>query len=175
MQRMKTVLSAVGVVLVAASLSAQTPSFAGKWTLVVDPNAPAPAGPGGGGRGGGRGGGFGQFCGMECTITQDATSVTVSRTTQAGETKTVYKLDGSETKSTQDMGGRGTLTSASKAMVMGAKLMITTTTDMSAMGGGNRETKMTLSIEGGNMVVETTAPGFQDPTPVTTKQTYKKG
>jgi hypothetical protein len=111
---------------------------------------------------------------MECTIAQDATSLTVTRTTQAGETKTVYKLDGSESKNTQDMGGRGTLTSVSKATVSGGKVMITTSTDMSAFGGANQEAKLTLSLDGGNMVVERTAPGFQDPTPVTTKQTYKK-
>jgi hypothetical protein len=168
--RRKTSVIAVAVLSLAVGVLAQAPSLAGKWTLVVDPNAPA----GGGGRGGRGGGGFGQFCGMECTIAQDATSLTVTRTTQAGETKTVYKLDGSESKNTQDMGGRGTLTSVSKATVSGGKVMITTNTDMSAFGGASQEAKMTLSLEGGNLVVERTAPGFQDPTPVTTKQTYKK-
>jgi hypothetical protein len=161
--------AAIAVVCLAFGVAAQTPNFAGKWTLVPDPNAPA----GGGGRGG-RGGGFGQFCGMECTIAQDATSLTVSRTTQAGETKITYKLDGTESKNTQDMGGRGSLTSVSKATVSGGKILITTSTDLSAFGGGNQEAKVTLSLEGGGMVVERTAPGFQDPTPVTTKQTYKK-
>jgi hypothetical protein len=169
MRRMANVV-AISIVCLSAGVLAQAPSFAGKWTLVADPNAPA----GGGGRGGGRGGGFGQFCGMECTIAQDATSLTVTRTTQAGETKTIYKLDGSESKNTQDMGGRGSLSSVSKATVSGGKVLITTTTDMSAFGGASQEAKMTLSLEGGSMVVERTAPGFQDPTPVTTKQTYKK-
>ena len=171
MRRMASAVAAIAMVCLSSSLSAQAPSLAGKWTLV--PDATAPAG-GGGGRGGRGGGGFGQFCGMECTITQDATSLTVSRTTQAGETKTVYKLDGSESKNSQDMGGRGTLTMVSKGTVSGSKIMITTTTDMSAFGGANQEAKITLSLEGGNLVVERTAPGFQDPTPVTTKQTYKK-
>jgi len=106
MRRMASVVAAIAVVCLASGLSAQAPSLAGKWTLVPDPNAPAA---GGGGRGGRGGGGFGQFCGMECTITQDATSLTVSRTTQAGETKTTYKLDGTESKNTQDMSGRGSL------------------------------------------------------------------
>ena len=104
MRRMASAI-AITVVCFASGALAQAPGFAGKWTLVADPNAPA----GGGGRGG-RGGGFGQFCGMECTIAQDATSLTVTRTTQAGETKIIYKLDGSESKNTQDMGGRGSLT-----------------------------------------------------------------
>lgn len=167
--RRKANVVAVAVLSLAVGVLAQAPSLAGKWTLVPDPNAAA----GGGGRGG-RGGGFGQFCGMECTIEQDATTLTVTRTTQAGEMKTVYKLDGSENKSTQDMGGRGTLTTLSKATVSGGKILITTNTDMSAFGGPTQEAKMTLSLEGGNLVVERTAPGFQDPTPVTTKQTYKK-
>jgi len=171
MRRMASVVAAIAVVCLASGLSAQAPSFAGKWTLVPDPNAPAG---GGGGRGGRGGGGFGQFCGMECTITQDATSLTVSRTTQAGETKTTYKLDGTESKNTQDMGGRGSLTSVSKATVSGGKILITTSTDMSAFGGSTQEAKLTLSLEGGSLIVERTAPGFQDPTPVTTKQTYKK-
>src|SRR5688572_29736937 len=87
-----TLLTGVATVTLVAGLAAQAkPDFSGKWTLVPDANAaaaPAPGG-GGGGRGGGRGGGGGQFCGQECTVAQDGTSLTVTRTTPAGEVKAV--------------------------------------------------------------------------------------
>jgi len=156
--------------LFAASLSAQSgTSFAGHWTVVPDPNAAAAAG----GRGGDRGGfGGGMFCRMECTIAQDASTLTVTRSVQGNDVKTVYKLDGSESTNTQSFGGQFTMTSKSKAAWDGAKLTITTSTDLN---GTARESKMVLSMDAsGNLTVATTAPGFQDPTPVTTTQTYKK-
>ena len=99
MRRMSWLATAAAAALFVAGLSAQgKPDFSGKWTLVP---AAAPAGapaaapggggppggggaPGGGGRGGGgRGGGGGGrggggFCGQECTIAQDATSLTIT-------------------------------------------------------------------------------------------------
>ena len=76
---------------IAATVIAQTPpSFAGKWTLVADPNA-APAGGGRGGMGG---------LGQEATIVQDAGSLTITRTTPVGTFTSTYKLDGSESKNT---------------------------------------------------------------------------
>jgi hypothetical protein len=157
--------AALLVVGAAASLKAQAPNFSGKWTMQVDPNA---AGGGGGGRmGGGGRGGFGQ----EFTAVQDAKTLTITRTTQNGEIKTVYNLDGSESKNTQSMGGND-VTSSSKAMWMGSKLMITTTTEFN---GNSRETKMTLSIDGsGNLLVETTSPGRGGGDPVTRTSTYTK-
>jgi hypothetical protein len=155
------------VVLVSAGLSAQAPNFAGKWTLVPDPNAAAG---GGGGKGGGRGGGGGGFCGMECTITQDAKALTVTRTTQAGETKAVYNLDGSASKNTVTF-GQNTMESTSTAKAEGGKLVITT-----KQQGQNGEvtSTTTLSLDAGNLKVERTAPG-RDGAPATTAQTYKKG
>jgi len=166
MRRVATMLTALALVASAASLSAQNPNFAGKWTLQVDPNAAAA---GGGGRGGGRGGGGGQFCGMECTITQDAATLVVSRTTQAGETKTTYKLDGTESKNTVTF-GQNTIESSSTAKFEAGKLTITTKQDMQ----GTAVTSTTiLSLANGDLVVERTAPG-RDGAPATTKQTYKK-
>ncbi len=167
MRRIVIALTAA-TLLVGAGLSAQAPSFTGKWTLVPDPNAAA----GGGGKGGGRGGGFGGFCGGECTIAQDAKTLTVTRTTQAGEIKSVYTLDGSESKNSQTM-GENTITSISTAKWDGAKLVVTTKTDM---GGNTTQATTVLSLDaGGQMVVARTAPGRGDPAPVTTTQTYKKG
>ena len=70
---------ALAAILVATVASAQTPDFSGKWTLVPNPSA-AP-------------GGFGGGIGQEAVITQDAASITIKRTTQMGEFRTIYKLD----------------------------------------------------------------------------------
>ena len=170
MRTMTTVMTSVAALALVAGLAAQAkPDFSGKWTLVPDPNAaaaPAPGGGGGGGRGGGRGGGGGQFCGQECTVMQDATSLTVTRTTQAGEVKAVYKLDGSESKNMQ--AGRGGQTEVvSKAMWDGNKVSISTTRDF---GGNSVTTKAVLSVTGGELTVENE--GGQGPA---TTQKYKKG
>lgn len=159
MRRMAIALTAAAL-LVGASISAQTPNFTGKWTLVPAADAPA----------GGKGGGFGSICGGECTIAQDPKVLMFNRTTQAGEVKAAYNLDGSESKNT--MAGRGgEVTSVSVAKWEGAKLVIVTKTDM---GGTMVEAKNVLSLEGGNLVIERTAAG-REGGPTTTKQTYKKG
>src|SRR5262245_1250019 len=163
MRRMALALTATAL-LVGASISAQAPNLAGKWTLVPPPDAAA----GGGGKGGGFGGGF---CGMECTIAQDAKALTVTRTTQAGEVKSVYNLDGSESKNTAAGRQGAQVTSVSTAKWEGPKLNIVTKTDM---GGTMVEAKTVLSLEGGNLKVERTAPG-REGGPTTTTQTYKKG
>jgi hypothetical protein len=156
------------VLLVSAGLSAQAPALAGKWTLVPDPNAAAAGG--GGGKGGGRGGGGGAFCGMECTITQDAKVLTVTRTTQAGDVKATYNLDGSPSKNTQTF-GQNTMESTSTAKAEGGKLVITT----KQQGQNGEVTRTTtLSLDAGSLKVESTGPG-REGTPVTTTQTYKKG
>src|SRR5690349_11090390 len=98
MRRTVLMLGAAAMLLGATQLMAQAkPSFAGSWTLVPDSAAAGGAGGGGAaGRGGGRGGGMFGGLGMVATIAQDANTLTITRTTQAGETKMVYKLDGSE-------------------------------------------------------------------------------
>jgi hypothetical protein len=166
---------AAATVLMVAGLSAQAkPDFSGKWTLVADPNAaPGGGGPGGpgGGRGGGRGGGGGggQLCGGECTIAQDATTLTITRTTPAGETKAVYKLDGSDSKNMQQ--GRGGATEVvSKAAWDGATVTVSTTRDF---GGNSVTTKSSLSVAGGELTIVTEGQGPNGPT--TTTQKYKKG
>jgi hypothetical protein len=173
MKRVSRVAMAVAAVLLTAGLSAQGKAdFSGKWTLVPDPNAAPAGGGGGGGRGGrGGGGGGGQLCGQECTITQDATTLTITRTTQAGETKAVYKLDGSESKNTQ-AGRGGQQEVVSKAAWDGAKVTITTSLP-GRDGGAGGSRKATLSINGGSLEIENTVDVGQGPQ--TTKQTYKKG
>ncbi len=151
--------------LAAGVLAQATPNFAGKWTLVPDPGAPAT---GRGGRGGGMMGGLG----MEATIAQDAKTLTITRTTQAGEVKSVYNLDGSESTNTMTF-GENSVQLVSTAKWNGAKLLITTSSNF---GGNAFETTMSLSLDGGTLVVESTRPDFQGGgAPVTSKTIYKKG
>ena len=194
MRRMSWLATAMAATLFVAGLSAQgKPDFSGKWTLVpgdapaapaAAPGGGAPGGGapgggapgGGGGRGGGGGGrGGGGFCGQECTIAQDATTLTVTRTTQAGETKAVYKLDGSESKNQQQ--GRGGATEVvSKAKWDGNKLSIST--DQPGRDGAPVTRVTVVTMNAGNMEVENQvaggggAPG--GPGGGAPKQVYKK-
>jgi hypothetical protein len=154
------VATAAAVILNATLLAQAPPSFAGKWTLVADPNPAA-----GGGRGGA---GMGQ----ETAIEQDATSITITRTSQMGEFKTTHKLDGSESKNTLSFGGNS-IDQLSKAKWDGGKLTITTSMNFN---GTPVETVMALSLDpSGNLVIETTRPDMQGGgQPITTKATYKK-
>ena len=168
----------VAVVLMfgaAASLAAQAkPDFSGKW--VMDPaSAPAPpagapaGGGGGGGRGGGRGGGGG--FGQEFEAKQDAKTLTITRTQGDQTVTTVFNLDGSESKNTVQ--GRGGATEqVSKAVWDGAKLVVTTQINA---GGNNIEQKRVFAIEGGNLTIETTAPGRDGGPGTPQKLVYKKG
>jgi len=170
MKRAAVLVSALALVVFTAGLGAQAkPTFAGKWTLQVDPNAAPPAGGGGGGRGGGGGGGRGVVAGMEVNITQDATSITIDRMQGQAAVKYVVKLDGSDSVNTvQGRGGEMKVTT--KATWDGSKLKLTSTQD--GQNGPVTSTQV-LSMDGGNLVVESTAPG-RDGAPATTKATYKK-
>jgi len=164
MTRFMSAVAIASLVFACASLSAQSKtSFAGKWTLVPDPNAAAA----GGGRGRGMGGGLGP----ELTAAQDDKTLTVTTNNpQLGELKTVYNLDGSESKNPLNFGGQ-TVDRVSKVKWDGAKLIITTTINFN---GNPAETTQTWMLDGsGNLVVETSS-NFTG-TPTTTKSTYKKG
>jgi hypothetical protein len=167
-----------------AELAAQDkPNFAGKWTMVPDPAAPPPAAGARGARGG-LAGMLGGGLGEEATITQDAKTLTVTRTTQAGETKTVYNLDGSESKNELSFGrGRaggggaaaaiGPIVAVSKATWNASKLVISTTVDIN---GNVINSGMTMSMNAtGGLMVESTNPGRQGAAATTTTSTYKKG
>lgn len=137
----------------------------------MDPaSAPAaPAGGGRGGRGGGRGGGAG--FGQEFTAAQTATTLTITRA-QGDQTITeTYNLDGSESKN-MVAGRGGQQEQVSKAMWDGDTLAIVVTLNF---GGNTIEQRRVLSLEGGNLVVEQTAPGRGGGEPTTTRIVYKKG
>jgi hypothetical protein len=161
MKRNALILGALSLVFAATTAQAQDkPSFAGSWTLVVDPNAAAP------GRGGG--GGLGQAA----TITQDAKTLTIARTTQNGEVKTVFNLDGSESKNMM-MGRNGQTEQISKAVWDGNTLVVTTSFTMGE-AAVTRTQKFSLDASG-QLVVATTSPGRGGGEPMTMTQTYKKG
>ena len=155
MRRVTAILSVAAVVLMAAGLVAQAkPSFAGEWKIVGDPD-------GGGGRSG---------PGIDLTITQSASAMTVEY--RAGQApapgKLTYNLDGSTSKNM--VAGRGDSAQTeqvSKAMWAANKLVVTTTT-------GAGEEKRTFSMEGGDLVVETSAPARNGGAPTISKVTYKK-
>lgn len=163
MRRTSVVMMALAALAVVSSdAAAQAKSFAGTWTVIADPAAPPAGGRGGGGRGLGQG----------ATIAQDDKTLTITRTTQMGEMKSVYNLDGSESKNTLSMGGNS-IDQLSIAKWDGAKLVITT----SASFNGNAFTS-TMAMwmdEAGNLAVETTSPGRGGGDPTTAKTTYKKG
>ena len=164
MRRAVALVSALGFVVATVAVFAQAkPNFTGKWTLVPDPNAAAPAG-GGGGRGGGRG--FGMA--SEFTIAQDDKTIVMTSMGQAGEQKTTYNLDGSESKNPLNFGGNS-IDRMSKVKFDAGKMVITTTTNFN---GQANESTQTWSLDAsGNLVVEQA--GRQGGAP--TKTTYKKG
>ncbi|MGE5838211.1 MAG: hypothetical protein ACM4AI_27300 [Acidobacteriota bacterium] len=162
MRRISALLSVAAVVLWTVGAYAQAkPDFSGKWVREA-PAGGAAAGGGGGGRGGG-GGGFG----MENTITQNAKTLTIEYTQGQNPVKLVFNLDGSP--STNKVMGRGgeAMDQVSKATWDGSKISITTTT-------ANGEVKRVISMEGANMVVESTVPGREGGAPQTSKAVYKK-
>ena len=152
MKRAIAISSAMAIVLCGAALMAQGKNFAGKWTPDTDKNAAAMAamaGAGGGGGGGGaRGGGGGGRGGVasDMTIAMDAKTLTITRTTQAGETKTVYNLDGTDSKITMGQGE-----AVAKAKWDGDKLVIETT---SQGQNGPQVQKVTWYLDGASLVQE---------------------
>jgi hypothetical protein len=174
MKRAAVLASALAVVLYTVGISAQAkPSFVGTWVMDAAPVAPAAGAPpaggggGGGGRGGGRGGG--PVSGAEVTIVQDATTLTINKMS-GGQTPApvVVKvtLDGKDSKNTST-GRNGEVVTTSQAVWDGAKLTITSTADQ---GRGPATTKQTLSLDGGNLVVE----NFGADGTAMAKLTYKK-
>ena len=156
MHRSHPVHTLVLAVLLSAATLAQTPSFAGKWTLVPDPALQ---------------GGFAGL-GQSAVIKQDATTLTITRTTQMGELTSVYKLDGSESKNTLSFQGNS-IDQVSKTKWDGGTLHVDTSMNFD---GNQVSVTMAMSLDpSGNLVVVSTRPDFQGGgAPVTTKTSYKK-
>jgi hypothetical protein len=154
MRRLLTFAALIAATTIAAAQA--PPSFAGKWTLVPDPNAA-----------GGMGG-----LGQEATITQDASTMTITRTTQMGTFTSNYKMDGTESKNTLSIQGN-TVEQVATAKWDAGKLRVNTKMDF---GGNPVELTMVLSLDpSGTLLVESTRPDFQGGgAPITTKMSYKK-
>ena len=150
MRRVTAILSVAAVVLMAAGLVGQAkPNFAGEWKIVVANGQGVP--------------------GVDLIITQGDASMTVEdmRGGQApAPAKLTYKLDGSLSKNMMAGGGAPT-EQVSKAMWAGNNLVVTTTT-------GAGEEKRTFSMDGGDLVVETSATARNGGAPNVTRVTYKR-
>jgi hypothetical protein len=150
MRRVTAILSVAAVVLMAAGLVAQAkPGFAGEWKMVAANGQGEP--------------------GVDLIITQDATSMTVEDMRGApAPGKLTYKFDGSVSKNMMAGRGGGAPTEqVSKAMWVDNNIVVTTTT-------GAGEAKRTFSMEGGYLVVQTSAAARDGRAPNVTKATYKR-
>lgn len=161
MRRLAIGSVAIAVVLFASGLSAQGKDFSGKWTIDAEKSAAAMGGGGGGGGRAGGGGGGGRGGGGPMTITQDAKTLTIERTIGENTTKTVYNLDGSDSKNMAGRAGQQT-EQVSNAKWDGNKLVITTKT-------ANGDRVSSWYLEGGELVQE--SQGQNGPV----KIYYKKG
>ena len=157
MKLARTGVIAAAVLSMATMAFAQKPDFSGTWT--IDP-ASVPAPPAGGG-------GAVRMAPGPMVVTQTADTLTVERI--AGESKIVstYKLNGTESVNKRTMGQMGEVEIKSKAKFDGAKLTISTQ-QPGRDGGAPLELTETWSLEGGNLVIESTNPRG------TQKRLYKK-
>ncbi len=177
--RVVEIMMAVASALVgAASLTAQTtPNFSGRWVLAPDPPAAATQ------RGGGPAtGSMGSGWGTDISVTQDPTTLTIeyaqfARSDMQPPMKFVYRLDGSESRNTINM-GRGPQQQLSRTAWDGSKLVITTSHSFKTSQGSETmtsETRQVLSLESpASLVVETTRSAVMGGQPSTTKTMYRK-
>ena len=154
----RAVLAACVLMLLLAALSpvsAQSkPNFTGKWTLVWDPSVKPTA--------------LGEL-GEKPTVTHDAKTITVVTMQPAGELRSVYNLDGSESKNPITF-GELSLDRVSTVKWDGARLIIQSKLNVA---GQIIETTQTWSLStAGELVVDAVASvqGKQ----ITTKRTYRK-
>jgi hypothetical protein len=142
------------VALIAPPVGAQDrPNFAGTWKL-SDPATPE------------------TFTPTVMIVVQDAAAITVTTTSQMGEFKTSYKLDGSEGRSPMDFNGM-TIDRTTKLIWEANKLLLITASEMD---GRVIEFKSAWSLTAdGALLTESTIPDLHGGgAPITTKATYKK-
>ena len=137
----------------AAVVAQEKPNFAGTWKLASEAGDP--------------------FTAPQMVVVQNAKTLTVTSTSQMGEIKTTYNLDGTEARSPLDLNGT-TIDRVTRAAWSGSKLVLTA---ISEFNGQTFEVKSTWTLNGdGTLLSETTRPDFQGGgAPTTTKATYKKG
>ena len=154
MKRVLVPLFVLTVVMVAALAAQSKPSFTGTWKLTSDPSA-------------------GPFIASQLVASDDGKVLTVMSTSEFGEVKTLYNLDGSPAQSPLEFDGMK-IERTTKAAWDGIRLVLTTTSDF---GGMPLEIKQVLSLApDGALSVQTTFPDFQGGGAATTSTaTYKKG
>jgi len=168
----------MAAILCAAGVAAQAPAdFSGRWTIAPDPPAPPT-------QRGGRtvSGSLGSGWGPEITITQSPATITIefaqfARGDMQPPTKFVYRLDGTESRNTINM-GRGPQEQLSKAAWDGNRLTITTSHRFTPRQGGEAmttETRQLLSLRSPTeLVIETTRSAVLGGQASTTTTIYKK-
>ena len=156
MTRKFVFIALLAVALAVPSMAfAQAPNFSGKWIQDMEKSDPpmggrGPAGP------------------QNLTITQTATEFTIERETPNGVTKTVYKLDGTESV---NAGGRGGEVK-SKSAWDGSKLVTKYSRTMGEVTVDVTETR-SLEADGTLTVVSVTKGAPQGD--MTRKVVFKKG
>ena len=137
-------IAAVGLALVLpASVGAQNKTdFSGTWNVDTAKSDPAP-------QGGGRSMGGGPT--TKLVITQSATELIAVTTNARGETRTVYKLDGSDMNETTQMG-----TSKSNVSWDGGKLVVSRVQSITTpQGSGEITSKEVYTLEGNVLTLVT--------------------
>jgi hypothetical protein len=189
-------MHATAILLVAAgAAAAQAPAFGGRWLLAPEPSSST--------QGGGRpaAGTQGTGWGSDLTLSQDATTLTIeyarfARSDMQPPVKLVYRLDGSESRNTINV-GRGPQEQVSRAAWDGDRLIVTTRHRFTTSPGGvtplrrqagpadrapapgplemTSETTHVLWLESpASLVIETTRGGVMGGPPSTTRSVYRK-
>ena len=146
MKSRQALIGAVAILLAVAVTSAQEkPNFTGRW-VVASPAADA---------------------GQEETVTQAAATLTTGHASEGHGHRSVYKLDGTESRNVLVSHGADIVT-LSKASWSGNQLIITS--DTTYPDGRKWQTKAVWSLDGeGRRVVDFTESGMT-PTPTTTRR-----
>ena len=139
MRRTGFLLTAAVLVVGAANLSAQTPNFAGTWTLIADSNAPAMGESGG-------------AAPPPITIEQDSKTLTLTLPSRRGDIKTVFNLDDTDSKLTMTNAAGSEIEVTLHARWSGSTLVATET-----RGSNTATLKLSLDASG-NLTFAVTQP-----------------
>ena len=178
--RLEILVGTAALLLIATTVHAQPPSFAGRWT--ASPEATSTAGGRGGSDAVSLASTMGSGLGTMLTIEQNAAALIVERAQFSQydiqpPMRLTYALDGSESRNTINM-GRGPQELISKAAWQDRSLVITTQYRFKNPRSGSDETsdlKQVLSLDASGSLVVTTTLGVALGGPAsTTSTTYKK-
>ena len=141
--RCTTILVTAASLLVgAANAGAQTPNFAGSWTRIADPNAPAMGGAG---------------VPDSLTIAQDAKTLTIiTHWMRGNDVQSVFNLDGTESKNTTTEGDGIQAEYVSHTKWDGSELVVTS---VRHVNGASSSATFTYALDAsGNLIVAVTLP-----------------